>query len=624
MGRRLRFEWILLLLLLPGVLASVPNNHITQLFDDEAINGENDIGELLIIAQQYSSQTYNRTNFTQVTLQRYDLFAWFGTESVSVKDPLNRETILVPGAQYYVTQMGLHTVTSLLNSSKTFNIIATGEPQNFVDINIDHVPNGFELEFSMTDFVLIDEEIIEATLIIDDDIEPGEYTINYTVNEEVLEYTFTVLSNIDWNISDVSFEEEQSIKSGEDRYIGFIEVNNIGNQDVEITLNKKGNQSSIVVVPQSKTLFRKSSIKFDIQLDVPSVTPTGTYDITIIADDESGKKQNITLEIEVIDALKPVIEQINFSTDKAFMENEIVVFATDNDDVVNLTLEYDDEKIFFKKDQNRFTATLVFNKISKYEFDFCAIDITGNQACEAVNRTFIKIDAIQGTRKLIKLPTVQYSKYSEEFLFNLTEYIDEGVSIELVSIESSIRDDEMPTIRLVDEDGGIKRFNTYDNEIIIKEVGRYNLEIRSEIEGDYEGIIRFNVPEYVEEVTDVVFEVSFKSYDIPRDFSVDWFGTNVVCEVIDTGDLDSSHRLCPIRIPIDISEKDIALPTTIREREQLDTQVVEVKEELLTSRKRAGLVITLLIVFLILSLIVLWYAINVYPYIRIIRKVKVK
>jgi len=626
MRKRKQIEIILMMLLLvPAALASVPNNQVTQLFEDEVPNGITDVGDLLIIPLQYTAEVYNLTNFsTTMTPERFDRFTWLGTESIAITDPLNRETVLVPGAQFYFSQTGTHTFVSLINSSNTGIIFVSSEPQNVVNIQLDEVPNGFDLNFSENNFILGSEErVVEATLIVDDDIEPGEYMINYTADGVTKEYEFTVIRNTDWNITDVSFDKEQSIKSGDDAYLGTIEIENLGNQDVEITLEKAGNQSQIVVVPSPKTLFKKSTIEFDIQLNVPSVTPKGTYDIVIRATDVFGKVQNVSLEVTVSDALKPRIESINFSTDKAFMENEIVVIATDNEDVKNVTLEYDGKKIFLEKDQNRFTTTQVFNKISQYNMVFCAFDAAENTECELVNRTFIKIAALDGVEKRIRMPTVKFAKYSSAFLVNLTESIEEGISVELVSMESDVRDDENAyTIRLVDEEGGIKRFDAYDNEIIIKDKGIYTLEVRSQEMRDYEGLIRFNVPEYVEEVSDVAFTVSFKGFDIPKDFSVDWFGENVTCKVVDTGDLDTSYRECPIRIDIDTDENDIALPTTIREREQLDSQVDEVEEELSDVKRRNATIITLLVFFAFIMIFTIYYIVNVYPYTRSMRKVK--
>jgi len=619
-----KFEFLFILLLLVGVAsASTPNNQVTQLFDESVINGENDIGNVLIIPLQYTPETYIFVNFSQKQAERYDNFQWQGNGSISVQDPASVVTVIVPNAQYYFSTAGIYTITSLLNSSYHTQIIVTNAPLNAQVITVTDIPNGMELNFSEDVFTITSEEkIVSASLYVESDVLPGEYTINYTVAGQNKSYTFDVDHNFAWNITDIEFNEDQQIKSGEARYLGTVTVENLGNDDVEVEIIKSGNESKMVVVQLPRIVYVGTSVEFDVQLQIPSVVTTGLYPVVLTFQDDYGNKQNITLDIEVVDALKPIIESINFSTDKAFTSNEISVIATDNDDVVNLTLEFDDKKIYLDKDQNLFTTNYMFDKISKYDMVFCAHDKSENVVCEHINRTFIKISALEGVQKSIRLPTVKFSSYSEHFLFNLTEDLDDGIVIQLVNVESDVINDDSYTVRIADAEGGIKRFDTYDNVITIKEAGTYSLEFRSNEERKYEGLLSYDVPEYVDPVFDTSFVVSFKDYQVTPAFSMDWSGKNNTCAPEDTGDYDSSEMVCRVAFPVDIKKEDISLPTTVREREQLDKDVEIIQDQWDTSKRRSAVIISLLVFVMIIMIWLVYYISNVYPYVRTLRRIK--
>jgi hypothetical protein len=621
---RLILSGVLAVVLLSAIAAaSSPNNQITALLTTNVINGKIAVGEILFIPLQYVPEIRSLNNFSAITTQRYDRLLWLGGESISVNDPLNQETIVLPGGQYYFSRVGNHIITSLSNASKTAVITITNEPPNSITMVVNQVPRGFVLNFSQSSFVITGaEKVINATLFVDDDVVPGKYKVNYSINDNSYVKEFVVVKNVNWSIKDVSFSLNQTIKSGENRYLGTISIQNTGNQDVSIELTKAGEKNNVVVVQAPRTLFKKTTIDFDIQLQVPSITPTGVYDIIIVAMDEFDKRDNITLRVNVIDAIPPRIDEINFSTDKAFMPNEVRVIAVDNNNVSNVTMEYDGKKVRLLKDQNLFTTQVTFNKISEYAIKFCASDDSTNVYCTTINKTFTKVSALDGGVRTIRMPTMRYAKYSRVFLINLTENIPEGVVVELVSMEAVGGGNVSYTLRIVDDKGGVKRFDAFDNQIMIKEKGRYYLEVRSEEAKDYEGLLRYNVPEYVDEISDLSFFVSFKDYDIPQDFTINWFGKDVSCKVVDTGDLDTSYRECPIVIPIDIAQKDIALPTTIREREQLDSQVGVVEDELSRTKKRTAVIITLLSVLILLIIVFIYYIVNIYPYFRILRSVK--
>jgi len=602
--------------------ASTPNNQVTQLFEDELINGENEIGELLIIPIDYNTEYINHSNFSTFTTKRFDTLRWQGSESIEITAPSSQTTIIVPNGLYQFTSLGVYQVQSITNASNSFSIIIINEPSNLVDIFVNSIPNGMTMNFSDDSFILVDEEVIDVTLTIDEDLEPDDYQINYSVGNVNKTFNFELLKNYAWEVEDVDFDVNQSIKAGESRYVGSVTINNLGNQDVDISFTTSGNNSQIVSSQDEKTLFVGSSVEFDIQLQVPSITKPGDYDIFVSFKDDYDNVEEGNLTVSVIDSTLPSIDNITFSSTKAFTKNNIVVLANDNNDVTNVTFEVDDKVIQMKKDANRFTTTYTFDKISQYALTFCAYDGSNNKVCTQELKRFTKTNAITLVPS-IKMPTVKYATYSKMKLFTLKEALSQALVVELLNIESAVPGDTSSQVRIVEPSGSIKRFDTYENAIDVKAKGTYYLEVRSDEIRDYQGIIRLNVPEYVEEVQDISFSVGFKDYEVPTNYAInDIYGTNTNCTPHDTGNFDTSYQLCPIKIPFNVKMEDIVIPMTVAEKERLHNEAQVIQDDFDKSKRRTATIITLLTTMVLLLVYGIYYMIAIFPYMRV--KVRVK
>lgn len=621
MRKTIEIIFICILLSLSFVAASSPNNQVTQLFDTDVVNGINGIGEILVIPMQYEADEFTVDNFSDIQVERYDRFIWIGNNTISFITPSGTDDIVVPGSSYIFMQQGIYTYAKLTNITMNATVTALAAPINRVQIEVLDAPNGIELQFFEDDFILTNEKVIEAILDVNEDVDPGQYTVLYQVGEVLKNYTFVVEENKAWKAKE-NFTLQQDIKAGESRYIGYIEINNTGNTDVELDILKIGNNTDIVVVPDKRTLFKKSSIRFDVQLQVPSTTEPGSYEVELyITDDDNDK--NITLTIDVVDSEKPKIERINFSEEYVFMDNIVSVIATDNNEVTNVTIDFDGKNFTMEKDQNLFTFKHSFKKLSQYTFDVCAYDASDNVFCKQVNKTFDKMNVIEGVEKNIRLPTVKFSSYSSAYLLTLNESMEDGVVVELVSIESEVAEDDSYSVRIVDDEGGAKRFDIYENEIKLYNAGDYYIEVRSEEMRQYEGVLRVHVPEYVTEVADINFEVAFKDYSVPLNYTIpDIYGKQVDCNPVDTGDYDTSYQECTYQIPFSVNSEDIVVPLSVNEKNRIESSVDEVQQELEEAKRRSAVIISLLVVFFISILMFIYYIVYTYPYQRI--KVKIK
>lgn len=607
-----------MLLCVACVSASTPNYNVTFLTDKNLINGENDVGEILFIEKPYTPQYFNLTTTDFFNAQRFDVLRWKGTNTAVITAPNNEQMILTTGSTYTFSQIGQHKLHFLTNES-IFSYISIGfETPINIEIEEYDIPSGFDVTFSDTSFVLDNEKAIDLTINVDTNVAPKNYILKYQINNKDYNETYKVIAHNSWNIYNNTLPKQVDAKNGESRLLGYMLLSNSGNVDVNIKIQKTGTDSYLLGIPQTQTLFKQSTLRINYQLQVPSSQDPKDYPITIdVVGGNITKK--FTLNISVVDSISPTIDQINFSTDKIFRENDISVIATDNNAVKNVTLTYDGKVIVLKKDQQKFTTSVNFTRLSRYDMMFCAFDNENNKGCTSVNKTFTKSKLINDFEKVIVMKSKKVGTYSEINLFNITEKIQGGMILQLVSFQPKNFDkisNKSYSVRVSDKDGAIKQFSEFNKEIKLTETGQVYLQVMSNEVADFDGILRLHLPDYAEEVPDITFRVAFKDFDIPEDFEVDWFDNVISCEVVDTGDLDTSHYECDgLTFPINVDKDDIAIPTTIHERQQLDSLLDDKDTQIGKLTARFIVFVSLGVGLSLISGLLLWFFITQYPYI---------
>lgn len=610
--------FIFLLFLVPSVIASTPNFNFIDNMEDELNIGQNDAGNLVLTATTYTPNIYNLNLYNPINIQQYDIIRWTGNNTATITSPSSTQTVLTFNTTYQLNQVGNYILSSLTNSSLSTTVTASLADFNLVNIQKTSVPNGFAIELSDTNFIIQNEKVVSVDIEVDDDVSPNNYSFVYKINNLTKTHIFEVLEKQDWAIVNETINETIHAKVGDNFYLGNYIIENRGNVDLEIKTSKTGNQTHILSAPQPFTLYKKTNARIDLQIQIPTTFKPGTYDIGLkIFSDK--KNQTFPLRIIITDAILPTIDAINFSTDKAYKENLISIIAKDNNEVKNVTLKYDNKVVLFDKDQQLFTKKITFDKLSRYVLEFCATDNDLNKKCVTLNKTFVKSGAIQDYKNTLTLPTKKVGKYSEIQIFNLTENIPEGITVELydfVPVGKTTNNDSY-IVRIIDGDGSVKTLNKYDTDTIITKKGLIKLEIRSEEVADFSGVLRFTIPQYVEEVSDLNFKVSFKDYDIPEDFTKKWLDNrNIECNVVDTGDLSSSYYDCNLEFPIDTRPEDISVPTTVKEREKFESEASTVQDELDSKKKQFSIFTVIFSVLIIILILAFYYAVYVYPYVR--------
>lgn len=599
---------------------------MSDTIDNELINGNNNIGELVFIEKQYNAENIAFGTFENVNAQQHDILKWQGDTSIAVTSPTLVETILTKGSNYYLIHSGEYTFRSLVNQSKTATIQAAVADDNTIEIDNIDTPNGFEVFISNKSFILDEEKVVSINVTVDDDVETGKYNISLDINNETVEYEFTVIENLAWEVALDTLNNSYVAKNGDNIYLGYVLLENKGNKDVEIEVLKTGVDNHLLIIPRQQTLYKKAELRVEFSVQVPTTQKPKSVNHTIFI---TGGEGNYTKEIQldIKDAILPNIESINFSTDKAFKKNRITAIATDNNEVKNMTLNYNNNTVVFNKNNQVFTTTVTFRKLSAYNLVFCAYDVDNNKNCVEVNRSFEETELVVDIENDVTLPTKKISQYARTRLFKLTQNTPEGVVVVLSEFLSTTQSaiNNSYNIRVVDGDGSIKGFDKYNNEVTINKAGNVFLEVRSVEAIDYQGMLTLDLPEYATSVGDIQFTASFKDYDVPESFVKEWsYDSDLRCDVVDTGDLSDTHYKCTFQAPISIRPNDISIPTTISEREAFENKASEVEEELKNQKRRAATLISFLVVIVLATGGFAYYMLAHYPYVRITKGHKLK
>lgn len=609
--------YIIVVMCSPIVFGSTPDYNINTDFELDVVNGDNDIGSLIFTRQQHIPEIITHSNFSTLTTQQYNILQWNGPSSNIIYN--TNSEVLASGAQYLFTNSGSYTIQSLSNSSQqgVITVNSVGNPHVELEYTADE---GIDISFSNENFVLNNiDTTIGVDVDIDDDLLPGEYEVVITskslstgMADKTIEFDLVLQESKQWEIYDMNITDNIVAKTGDVTNGGFITLENIGNQNFDIELVVTGEGKNLVNLPSSQSLFKKTRLKYPIQIQVPSTFNRGVYPTTLTF---KGGEEDIVVDINItiIDNLPPSIDEISFQHDYAIIDNEILVVAKDNLEVDNVTLSYDNKTFYFSKDQQEFKITHKFEKLSKYELNICAYDYDSNDVCVSFNKTFNKLNIINVVGSG-EMPSVKFGKFARIPIFNLTEDVG-GITLRLVSITGDKPNStDLFTVRVIDGDGKAKAFSRYGSDVVLNSKGQIFLEVKANELIGYEGVLEFILPEYVENPGAIIFTGEFKEYDLPQSFTSDWYGDTIDCQVVDTGDLESSYFDCNVKLAVGTDVDDLPIPTTLTEKKQMEKQIQENEDEYNKKLAIYKWILGLLIGGILISGIIVWFVIYIFPY----------
>lgn len=565
---------LLFLLLANGVLASQADFNVSADFNSSTSNGDGvPLGRMIVTRSPYIADNFSTASIVPMTIQRYDKFMWTGNGSISIRQGDTVIALLASGESFVFQNSASYVYFSNTNQSEISSIVVTEEDKPTVTIT----PSGGQLVIlGPTSFVLDGpEKILNFSMNVNADLSPGVYNFSFLFSSPeknlTTNHSATLVERKTWIILEQTLPSNITAKAGDATPIGEIKITNTGNMDFKVTSELIGNGTQFLQTQPEQTLFRKSTTMFSFTLLIPQKQPDGYYNTTLVF--RGGDTQiSVPVSILVTDKTLPTIKNVTFADDYVWHENTVTVEAIDNIDVMNVTINYDGNTYLMTKDNQIFTYIDTYKSINSYTFKICAYDSSNNVVCQDYQKQFLKLKAVNPPSD-VAMPSRRYGKFSSEIAFNLTESLQDPIRVTLVDFTSDIltndsnaTQDNTFRVRLLDGDGAIKQLDAIGSMVEIVAPGQILLEVRSDRISSFDGVLHFEVPEYVEPVPDLRFHGKFLDYDIPNRFTREWFGKTFSCDVVDTGNVESSYYDCEIQFPISVDVQSLAIPTTPEEQ----------------------------------------------------------
>lgn len=631
------FTVIGLVLLANSVFASTPQYSYTTDFNFD-INGTTNqqIGKIIITKQPYIADIITKDNISNTVLKQYDGLRWNGLTSAIVANGATTMSILSPGQTYYFATTGTFSIKENGNESNIAQVVVQEAEVPDITLTASSI-DYFTLHYDTRILMDAQEKTINISVDVPVDTLPKSYPINFSLINKYKNYTFNqdfrVKQNQDWLVVKDSVPATITVKAGDIVTSGEIIIDAKGNTDVNMTSALTGNGTIMLKTQSSQTLFRKSFTGFGVTIQVPQQMPDGSYNQSIvIMGGNKSYQHNITIVVK--DTTAPEITAINYKDESLMHQNYIKVEAHDNIDVANVTISFTSpthniNASYATKDKQIFTFNQIFTDPAGYNITICAIDYSNNTACNSTSKVFTRLVLLTYEPEN-RMPSRKNGKTSEKIIFNMTEKVPDPVIIQLMDftndqvIPENLTNSTNQTfvkaqfkIMVLEGDGNSHQLVNIGDKAEIKSEGPVKLQVWGDTISEYHGLLHITVPVYAMNVTDESFKGAFLNYDVPNAFSKEWFGKQFSCGVTDTGDLETSVFDCKVQFPISTNVEQLAVPTTIEERNLADEKFnnTVTNYELRLTKRNVG--ITILASLLIVALGLIIYTAVYHPYIRL-------
>ena len=592
---------ILVILVSTSAYASHPNYEVSIDLEDEIYAETDALGDIIITKLDYITETFAENNFSLIenmTMQNYDTFHWLGNEYIEMTKPNSNIVGLGTNEKYKFTSAGDYKFEKI-NENVSFYILVETEDPLLVEIDIDS-----DIDLDYLDEVAVSTQKVIPINITEDRLDVGIYeleinTFSHYNKTETHEFVF--IENEEFLIGNSSLNNI-SIQSNTYENWGFLTIKNDGNLDFEVDTRITGPGAIFVNVQNTLQTFRGSNSVLTFILQIPLTQVDGTYPIQIelVSADKS-----IVLDRDIIvkDVTKPEFLNISFENDNLYVSNRFLVYTKDNIGVKSANVTYNNETYVLEKDQGYFSLETVFTNATEYSFDFCITDMSNNTLNEVVKKTFTELKLVE-PNQFKNSVKIKINNFYKSTLFNFTHGIDVPINVTLKSLyfNDNISIDQY-AIRLKNIEFGTLPFEGINSTIKITGSGEVFLEIRVNKPGKIDGKLEFNVPDGIEKPNDIDFEFVFVEYDPGASFAKEWYNDILDCTLVEEARYEDSYYECVTKHPLAMSEAELLVPVSIKEKELVDEQIRELKAD--KFKIIFGMVMLFMFMFLILVFLIL-------------------
>ena len=561
------------------------------------------------------NNTYNMTRYDSIKLHD-------NSSSISIQDDT-----LTPGESKEMLLVGEYSFHELANPNNTGIIIVNDIDKKTYQFSIDDSPSMFDVELDNYTITTDEEEIIKINISIDMNVQPGSYDIVISVDddsvEKTIEHTINVGYYINCSIKNNTFMTQLNLgQSGE---FGDIIINNNGNAAITLSIDVSGNITDFISSQLGFIAFNGFDNRLPIAYNVPTTYKVGNYSgqIKLFYDNYVDNKTiieifNVTVLVQ--DTLFPSITSLNFS-DAIISEPINMTFtAIDNSqinygqvewkyedftngviDIINSTLNgiYYNEKIFAQ--------------VGKYSYELCVFDDSFNSNCSNGIIRVNKKDCVE-YKESLDYKRQKFDRYSDTELLELIGNLNLTIGLKMLNYPENAS----YSIRITDPDDIERYLDSIGATVNVTKIGIYKIGFRGTNISEYRGIISLSTKEKHIDFKEISFTGEVINYTIPtviqRD---DWYGNKLECIPVDSGIVETSYIDCKIRFPIWQDILQLAIPTTLEDKEierlKYEQDRKDIEGELQDKKTHLKCIWLLFIILLLFTL----YMIFVYPIWRI-------
>jgi hypothetical protein len=533
--------------------------------------------------------------------------------------------VMQPGNSQQMNSVGIFNYFEAVNTTKTGRILVDGLPYPEVKISTD-TDKPYKLVFDSTDVIVDGEKVVQVNFTSPFDLKAQAYVIPVWIEvngvTQELNYTVNVASYQDFAIS--SYSCLNQISMGASDILCRVEVQNLGNDYINLNINTGADIAPFVYMPKDFTLFPAYSQELAILYSIDKVGVATNY--TSWVDITGGNiTQRINVSFSIVDSIKPSIDYNSLDTNNTFEAGDPVQFvikASDNFNISNVEgiVRYQDQepaaldKMMTKRNAEYF---LDFNttQIGSYTFEVRANDSSGN-----INSTKESFTIV--ARNCVKFPMavyfgrVKFNSWSDNVvLLNITKPTDITIALNAVAYSGNWQ------IKVTDTSTGKQTIFRNDSRSeatfsVADAPSQITIAFIGDTVGQYNGDINITLPPYALTVPYLTFTGAVITYDIPKPFTDDFFGSQLKCTAVDTGTYETSYYDCGMRLPIGVNIQEVAIPITPTQKQTLvDKMLLDTQN----AQKRAAWYLAISIgvsLALLITIGIAYWLIVQQPYIR--------
>jgi len=361
------------------------------------------------------------------------------------------------------------------------------------------VNSPFDIEF--LDNTTTDGTWIDFVVYVPENFKSGDYnSVVYVEEDGVVKHKINIMITVNPTTGFEVYGENKTVKIGE---IGFFlfDIKNTGNTYINLTTSQTGNISLFLSDNLNINIPPGTTVSLPVSYVIPDLEPD-IYEVNLTF--FSGVNKTINLELNVTDDELPTITDYDVPKEvKAFTKFTIEADVEDNVGVETVVFsitnneEYNDS--FVMKGDGKYKLDLEL-PLGKYFYKIRATDTSGNKADEKDSIEVVKVGDIFvqdfNYYQIVKGATTVITVFESE------RDVPVNITIEEFNFDKLAGYNKTDVEFFIDVDNKRKDIdfeNENDSFFEFDDVNIIKVGISSEVPGYYNGVIKLNLPSWVDE-----------------------------------------------------------------------------------------------------------------------------